>query len=186
MFEELAVSGAFAIRPARRGDERGHFARTWCRAEMAERGLVDRIEQINTGFSPRRGTLRGLHWQVPPHHEVKVVRCTRGAAFDVVVDLRQGSPTYRQWAGVHLGSDEGVIVYVPEGCAHGYLTLLDATEVEYLTSAMYAPEAARGVRHDDPAFAVDWPAEIVLMSAADRSWPDFADADAVALCGSGA
>lgn len=179
IFEELAVRGAFALRPERRTDDRGYFARLWCQRELAERGLVNHIEQINTGVSPRAGTLRGMHYQLPPHAEVKVARCTRGAAFDVVVDLRRHSPTYRRWAGVTLTPEEGTLVYVPEGCAHGYLTLADDTELIYLTSAPYAPGAARGVRFDDPAFAIEWPAAAGIVSQPDRSWPDFTDAAAV-------
>jgi dTDP-4-dehydrorhamnose 3,5-epimerase len=183
IFEELAVSGAFLIKPERRADERGHFARMWCRQELAARGLVNHVEQINTGFSPKAGTLRGMHYQLPPHAEVKIACCTRGAAFDVVVDLRQGSPTYRRWAGVQLSPVEGSLVYVPEGCAHGYLTLQDDTELVYMTSATYAPGSARGVRHDDAAFGIDWPTAVEVISAADLKWPDHRPGDAVDLAG---
>jgi len=186
IFERLDIAGAYSLTQERRTDDRGYFARTWCREELARHGLVDRIAQINTGFSPKAGTLRGLHWQEPPHAEVKIVSCTRGAAFDVLVDLRRGSPTYRQWVGFELTPDNGRILYCPEGCAHGYLTLHDDTEVSYLTSMSYAAGAARGVRFDDPAFAIDWPAPIHLVSQADRHWPDFGDASAVVLPGAGA
>jgi dTDP-4-dehydrorhamnose 3,5-epimerase len=179
VFEELAVSGAFLMKPERRVDERGYFARVWCRKELGERGLANHIEQINTGFSPKAGTLRGMHYQLPPHAEVKVVRCTRGAAFDVVVDLRRGSPTYGRWAGARLSPAEGALLVVPEGCAHGYLTLEDDTELVYMTSAAYAPGSARGVRHDDTAFGIQWPASIQVISEADRRWPDHQAADAV-------
>lgn len=181
LFEPLAVHGAFKLVPQRRADERGHFARWWCEQELAAQGLLNRIAQINGGFSPRAGTLRGMHLQLPPHAEVKIASCTRGAAFDVVVDLRRGSPTYRRWAGVHLTPENGEQVYVPEGCAHGYLTLADDTELVYLTSAPYAPTAARGVRFDDPAFGIEWPAEVRVISAQDRGWADFTDAAAVDL-----
>lgn len=181
IFEELAVRGAYVLRPERRRDDRGHFARLWCQQELGERGLVRHIEQINSGFSPRAGTLRGMHFQLPPHAEVKLARCTRGAAFDVVLDLRRGSPTYRRWAGVQITAENDEQVYVPEGCAHGYLTLADDTELVYLTSAPYAPAAARGVRFDDPAFGIAWPAEVRVISAQDRGWADFTDAAAVDL-----
>lgn len=182
-FEQLAVDGAFVIRPQRRVDERGHFARMWCRDELTRRGLVGDVIQINTGFSPKAGTLRGMHFQLPPHAEVKIATCTRGAAFDVVVDLRRGSPTFRRWAGVRISPERGELVYVPHGCAHGYLTLEDDTELVYLTSAVYAPAAARGVRHDDPAFGIAWPAPVTIISQPDRGWADFTDDAAVDLTG---
>lgn len=178
-FEELEVAGAYLILQQRRADERGWFARTWCGDTLAKRRLVGRVMQINTGFSPRAHTLRGVHFQTPPHAEVKIVRCTRGAVFDVVVDLRRGSPTYRRWAGRELTPDNGCQLYVPEGCGHGYLTLVPDSEVEYTASHAYAPAAARGVRYDDPAFGIAWPAAPVLISVADRGWPDFTDADAM-------
>jgi len=183
IFEELSVRGAYLIKPELRCDERGHFARLWCQQELGERGLENRIDQINTGFSPATGTLRGMHYQSPPHAEVKVARCTRGAAFDVVIDLRRDSPTYAQWSGVPLTPEDGAMIYVPEGCAHGYLTLADNTELVYLASAPYAPMAARGVRHDDPRFSIRWPAAVRILSEADRSWPDHHPGDAVVLPG---
>jgi dTDP-4-dehydrorhamnose 3,5-epimerase len=185
IFEPLGVAGAFLIRPEPRADERGHFARLWCRQEFAARGLSDRIEQVNAGFSPKAGTLRGMHYQLPPHEEVKIARCTRGAAFDVLVDLRAGSPTYGRWAGAVLTPAVGSMLYVPSGCAHGYLTLEDDTEVVYTTSAAYAPGSARGVRHDDPRFGIEWPGPIRVISEADRSWPDHTDAGAMILPGRG-
>lgn len=183
IFEELSVRGAYLIKPELRTDERGHFARLWCQQELGARGLHNRIDQINTGFSPTAGTLRGMHYQLPPHAEVKIARCTRGVAFDVVVDLRLDSPTYAQWSGVRLDPDGGAMVYVPEGCAHGYLTLADDTELVYTTSAPYAPAAARGVRHDDARFAIQWPGAVRIVSQADRNWPDHRPGDAVVLPG---
>lgn len=171
--EEASVAGAFLIRPQRRADERGFFARMVCEKTLADRGLVGHISQVNTGFSPRQGTLRGMHFQQAPHAEVKIVRCLRGSVFDVVVDLRPDSPTYKQWFGTTLSAENGHLLYAPEGTAHGYLTLEPDTELMYMTSRAYAPEAARGVRHDDPAFGIQWPAEIALVSQADQSWPDF-------------
>jgi dTDP-4-dehydrorhamnose 3,5-epimerase len=184
IFEELSVAGAFLIKPERRSDDRGHFARIWCEQELGARQLVNRITQINTGFSPKAGTLRGMHFQLPPHAEVKIARCTRGAAFDVVVDLRRGSASYGHWAGAHIDAAGGAMVYVPEGCAHGYLTLEDDTELVYTTSAMYAPASARGIRHDDARFGIAWPAAVRVISEPDRNWPDHAPADAVVLAGS--
>lgn len=173
LFEEVGVKGAFVITPERRADERGFFARMFCDKELAERGLAVHIRQINTGFSPRSGTLRGLHYQARPHAEIKIVRCVRGAVYDVVVDLRPDSPTFKQWFGVELTAENGCLLYAPEGTAHGYLTLANDTELIYLTSHAYAPQAAHGVRFDDPAFGIEWPAEVRVVSQADRSWPDF-------------
>ena len=179
--EEIDVAGAFIIEPEKRTDDRGFFARVWCEAELKQRGLAGHISQINTGFSPKAGTLRGMHLQFPPHAEVKIARCTRGAAFDVVVDLRRGSPTYRRWAGVKMTPENARMVYVPEGCAHGYLTLANDTELVYTTTHTYAAAAARGVRFDDPAFGIVWPAPMQVISQADRSWPDFDDSAAVVM-----
>lgn len=181
IFESTAVDGAFVVRPEPRTDDRGHFARLWCSEEFGARGLVDHIVQLNAGFSHKAGTLRGMHYQLPPHAEVKLARCTRGAVFDVVIDLRRGSPTFRRWAGVTLTPDNGAMMYVPEGCAHGYITLEDNSELTYATSQTYAPASARGVRYDDPAFALDWPRAATVVSAADLGWPDFDDSAAVVL-----
>jgi dTDP-4-dehydrorhamnose 3,5-epimerase len=142
----------------------------WCDQEFRANGLLADIAQINTGYSPRRGTLRGMHYQLAPYREVKVVRCLRGSVFDVVVDLRPESPTHRRWMGVELTAENGRMLYIPEGCAHGYLTLDDSTELMYLTSQPYAADAATGVRFDDPAFGIEWPAEAQLISQADRDW----------------
>lgn len=174
-FIETNVAGAWILEPEPRRDERGHFARLWCAEELAARGLDSRVAQVNTGVSPRRGTLRGLHFQAAPHAEVKLARCVRGAAFDVVVDLRPGSPTFRRWHGVELTGENARQLYVPEGCAHGYLTLADDTEVIYMTSRPYAPAAAGGVRFDDPAFGIAWPLVPQVISAADRGWPLFGE-----------
>jgi dTDP-4-dehydrorhamnose 3,5-epimerase len=171
-FTATGISGAWLIEPEPRHDERGHFARMWCAEELAGQGLHGRFAQINTGFSPRAGTLRGLHWQMAPHAEVKIARCLRGAAFDVLVDLRPDSPNYLDWRGYILTPDDGRLLYVPEGCAHGYLTLADHTELMYMTSAAYAPASACGMRWDDPAVGIQWPAPVTVISQADRSWPD--------------
>jgi dTDP-4-dehydrorhamnose 3,5-epimerase len=131
------------------------------------------VSQINTAFSRRAGTLRGMHYQLAPHAENKFVRCTRGALYDVALDLRPESPTFKAWFGVELTAEDGRMLWIPEGCAHGYQTLSDATELLYLTSRAYEPAQARGVRYDDPAFGVAWPLEVRVISDADRGWPDF-------------
>ncbi|MEL7186311.1 MAG: dTDP-4-dehydrorhamnose 3,5-epimerase family protein, partial [Pseudomonadota bacterium] len=167
-FTETPVSGAYVIDVNRIGDERGYFGRLWCENELREQGLVSHIRQSNVGFSPQAGTLRGLHYQKPPHEEVKIVRCTRGSVFDVVVDLRPESPTFRAWHGLELNPDNGSMLYVPEGCATGYLTLEDDSEIYYNTTEFYAPDSATGIRHDDAAFGIEWPGEIRVQSDADR------------------
>jgi dTDP-4-dehydrorhamnose 3,5-epimerase len=173
LFAQTHIDGVFLIEPERRTDERGFFARMFCEKELADRGLVGSICQMNTGFSPRAGTLRGVHYQEAPHTEVKIMRCLRGAVYDVVVDLRPKSPTFKRWFGTELTADNGRLLYAPEGTAHGYLTLADDTELMYMTSRPYASQAARGVRFDDPAFAINWPAAPSIVSKVDKSWPDF-------------
>jgi dTDP-4-dehydrorhamnose 3,5-epimerase len=171
-FSPTPLVGAWIIDLDRREDERGYFARTWCAQELADRGLDTHIAQSNTGFSPKSGTLRGLHYQRDPHAEVKIVRVARGAAFDVIVDLRPGSQTYCQWFGLELDAAAGRALYVPEGFAHGYQTLAPDTELVYSASKPYAPKHATGVRYDDPRLGIRWPIPIAMISAADRSWPD--------------
>ncbi len=173
LFAETTVAGGFAIALEPVQDERGFFARSWCRQQLASRGLCDRVVQINTALNPREGTLRGLHYQEAPFCEVKVVSCNRGAIFDVLVDLRPQSATFLKWHGEILSADNFRALYVPEGCAHGYLTLESDSVVTYLTSESYVPTAARGVRFDDRAFGIEWPREVRVISAADRGWPDF-------------
>ncbi len=170
-FTPGSIAGAWIIDLERRRDERGWFARTWCEQEFAAQGLSTRVAQVNSGFSPRAGTLRGLHYQVAPHDEVKVMRCTRGAVYDVVLDLRPESATHRQWMGVELSAGNGRTLYAPQGCAHGYLTLEPDTELMYSSSHPYAPGSARGVRYDDPAFGIAWPAPVAVISGQDRQWP---------------
>ena len=140
---------------------------------MAEHGLDSEIAQVNTSFSRSRGTLRGLHFQIAPHRESKLVRCTRGAIFDVIVDLRPESPTFRQWFGAELSADNHVALYSPKGFAQGFITLQDDTEITYFASDSYAPGTDRGVRWDDPQFGIRWPLQPVVMSDKDRQWPDF-------------
>jgi len=155
-------------------DERGFFARAWCQREFAEHGLNPRLVQCNISYNPRRGTLRGMHYQAVPHSEAKLVRCTRGAIYDVIVDLRSDSPSYLRHFGVDLTAEGREMLYVPEGVAHGFLTLEDETEVFYQMSEFYAPEAARGVRWNDPAFGIRWPIEVAVISPRDAAYPDFA------------
>jgi dTDP-4-dehydrorhamnose 3,5-epimerase len=170
-FEPLALGGAFLVKPARLEDDRGFFARTWCAREFADHGLDPWLAQTSISFSKARGTLRGLHYQAPPHAETKLVRCTRGAVFDVIVDLRPTSSTYLRHDAVTLTEQSRDAIYVPKGCAHGFLTLEDETEVLYQMSTPHAPGAARGVRWDDPAFRIAWPLAPDVIAERDRTWP---------------
>jgi dTDP-4-dehydrorhamnose 3,5-epimerase len=168
------LPGAYLIAPERHCDARGFVARTWCAAELSAKGLNTQIAQCCVAYNPRRGTLRGMHYQVAPCEEVKLVRCTRGQVYDVLVDLRPQSPTYRQWTAAILSADNGLMFYVPQGVAHGYETLDDETELFYQISAPYAPRLARGVRWDDRAFNIDWPLrDNLILSERDASYPDF-------------
>jgi len=174
IFRETKIAGVFEIQIEPKTDERGFFARTWCREEFEAHGLNERLAQCSISFNPRKGTLRGMHYQVAPYEETKLVRCTRGAIYDVVVDLRPQSSTFRNWIAVVLTSENCSMVYVPKGCAHGFLTLEDATEVFYQISETYNLESARGVRWNDPAFGIAWPEKITLISARDQNYPSFA------------
>ncbi len=167
------LDGAWVVELERFPDQRGSFARVWCAREFAERGLETRIAQINSSRSQRRGTLRGMHRQLAPHAESKLVRCTSGALYDVIIDLRPDSATYTKWFGVELSADNDRMLLVPAGFAHGFVTLTHDTEVTYLVSEFYAPEAEAGVRWDDPAFGIEWPVPVEVLSEKDRSWPDF-------------
>jgi len=174
IFHETEIPGAFTIDLERREDERGFFARAWCVEEFAAHGLSTRLAQANLSFNRSAGILRGMHFQRAPHEEAKLVRCTRGAIFDVIVDLRPESPAYRRWIGVELTAENRRALYVPEGCAHGYQTLADGTEALYLVSEAYAPDSEGGVRWDDPAFGIEWPhADNRSLSSRDATWPDF-------------
>lgn len=165
---------ACIIELQRQEDARGFFARTFCQDEFAAHGLNPHLVQCNVSFNIGKGTLRGMHYQDKPHEEAKLVRCTRGAIFDVIVDIRADAPTYRQWVGVELTADNRKMLYIPEGCAHGFQTLEDNCEVFYQMSEMYRPECARGVRWNDPAFAISWPLPDPIISARDAEYPDFA------------
>jgi dTDP-4-dehydrorhamnose 3,5-epimerase len=167
-----ALSGAYVIEQERHADERGWFARTWCRQEFAQAGLESALVQCSASYTQRRGTVRGLHYQAPPFAEVKLVRCPRGALFDVAVDLRPGSPTFARWIGVELTPENGRMLYIPRGFAHGFMTLVDATEVAYQMSASYSPQDARAVRWSDPLVGVQWPRPIEVISPRDRDCPD--------------
>jgi len=171
VFTETPLKGAYLVDVERRVDSRGFFGRAWCQQEFEGQKLTAHLTQANIGFSEKRGTLRGMHYQATPYQEVKLVRCTMGAIYDVIIDLRPDSPSYRQWFGVELTAETRRMLYVPEGCAHGYQTLADASEVFYQTSQFYSPEWARGVRYDDPQFGISWPTEVRTISDADSNWP---------------
>jgi dTDP-4-dehydrorhamnose 3,5-epimerase len=174
IFTPTELADAYVVDLEPRSDERGFFARAWCEREFEEHGLSTRISQCNISFNRHRSTLRGLHYQAAPHAEVKLIRCTRGAVYDVIVDLRPDSPTWKRWLGIELTAENRRALYVPEGFAHGYQTLVDDTETLYQVSAPYAPDAEGGVRFDDPLFSIDWPdPEGALLSDKDRSWPDY-------------
>jgi dTDP-4-dehydrorhamnose 3,5-epimerase len=173
------LAGAWLIDIEPRKDERGFFARTWCRQELSAQGLDTEIAQESLSFSRRRGTVRGLHFQRPPHDETKIARCVRGAVFDVIVDLRPGAATYLGWQGFELTADNRRAIYIPKGFAHGFQTLTDDAEVAYQISAFYAPEAAAGYRYDDAAFGVVWPLPVAVISKHDLGWPAFKPANPV-------
>lgn len=172
-FAETKLSGAYIIDIERKKDPRGFFARAWCRDEFHALGLNTTIAQLNVGFSDARGTLRGMHYQRAPWAEVKFVRCTLGAVYDVIIDLRVDSPTHRQWLGVELTQDNHRLLYVPEGFAHGYVTLVDNTEICYQTTQFFSKEHATGVRYDDPAFGIVWPVQATVISQQDQTWPAY-------------
>lgn len=171
IFNETKLKGACTIDLEKRADDRGFFARGWCRKEFAAHGIQVDILQGNVSWNPVKGTLRGMHWQVAPHEEGKLVRCVRGRIYDAIVDIRPGSPTQWQWIGVELSSENFRMLWVPPGFAHGFQTLEDNCEVNYLVSAAYSPEASRGLRFDDPAIGIAWPLPVTKISDADRGWP---------------
>ena len=173
IFTQTALPGVFVVEPERHADDRGFFARTYCADAFRANGLDPRVAQCSTSLNAQAGTLRGLHYQREPYGEAKLVRCTMGALFDVGVDLRPDSPTYCRWVGVELTAENRRMLYVPKGCAHGFLTLVDATAVSYQISEPYRPEAGAGVRWDDPAFGVGWPFAPTSMADRDASYPDY-------------
>jgi dTDP-4-dehydrorhamnose 3,5-epimerase len=172
-FHGTKLQGVFEIRIEPLRDERGFFARSWCQAEFKAHGLNPALVQCNISFNGRKGTLRGMHYQLAPYAEAKLIRCTRGAIYDVIVDLRRESPTFKQWVSVVLTAEKRNMAYVPEDCAHGFLTLEDDTEVLYQMSQFFSAESARGARWDDPAFQIAWPHEIAVISERDKNYPDF-------------
>ncbi|NWF79391.1 MAG: dTDP-4-dehydrorhamnose 3,5-epimerase [Chloroflexi bacterium] len=173
IFIETELKGAHIIELERREDNRGFFARTWCQQEFAAHGLAAHIVQVNLSYNHTRGTLRGMHFQTAPYAEAKLVRAVRGAIYDVIIDLRPDSPTYKRWIGVELTADNHRALYVPEGFAHGFQTLEDHTDVLYAMSAFHTPFAASGLRYNDPAFAITWPLPVSVISERDTSWADF-------------
>jgi dTDP-4-dehydrorhamnose 3,5-epimerase len=172
-FVETNISGAWAIEPSPHQDDRGRFMRAWCARDFEAHGIKFFPVQANLGFSKKAGTVRGMHFQTTPALEAKLVRCTRGAIFDVLIDLREGSKTYGDWFGVELSAENGQMLYVPEHCAHGCQTLVDGSEVYYMASEFFTPSAVRGVKFDDPAFGIKWPLAATSVSDQDRNWPSF-------------
>ena len=173
IIEPTPIAGAYTIGIEPIADARGFFARTWCRREIEQLGLCADIAQCSISVNLRKGTLRGMHLQGPPHEETKIVRCVKGAIFDVVLDLRRDSPTFLRWHGVELSSANRLALYIPAGCAHGFQTLEDDCEVAYQISEFYHPECSRPVRWNDRAFGIEWPLPVTVMSAADQTYPDF-------------
>jgi dTDP-4-dehydrorhamnose 3,5-epimerase len=180
IFAATGLEDAWLIDIEPREDERGFFARTWCRQELAAHGLDIELAQESLSFNRHRGTLRGLHFQRSPHEETKIVRCTRGAIFDVIVDLRPRSPTYLRWQGFELTAENRRAIYIPKGFAHGFQSLTDDTEIAYQISEFYAPQTAGGCRYDDPAFGIAWPLPVTVIGDRDLGWPAF-EADAVSV-----
>jgi dTDP-4-dehydrorhamnose 3,5-epimerase len=178
-FTPTNIRNAFIIEIEKHSDERGFFSRAWCTREFEARNLNPSLVQANVVMSNKRGTLRGLHYQRAPWEEAKAFRCIKGSVFDVILDLRRDSPSYMQWLGVELHADEYRMLYVPEGCAHGYQALTDEAVALYHVSQFYSPESERGVRFDDPAFGVKWPIEPPIISQKDRSWPDYLSQNSV-------
>jgi dTDP-4-dehydrorhamnose 3,5-epimerase len=172
IFTQTELKGAYIIELEKLEDERGYFARSWCQREFEAQGLDTRLVQCNISLSRKKGTLRGIHFQLPPFTETKLVRCTRGALFDVIIDLRPDSPSFLKWIGVELTALNGKMMYVPKGFAHGFQTLEDDTEVFYQMSEFYAPDYARGVRWNDPLLRIRWPGEVTIISAKDQTYQD--------------
>ena len=172
-FVETPLRGAYLIDLEKHGDERGFFARAFCRNEFSETGLCDSFVQVNNSLTAVKGTLRGMHYQLPPAAETKIVRCIRGAFWDVILDLRDGSATFGQWFGAELTSENRRMMYAPRGFAHGFITLTDGVEAFYFVDEFYAPQHERGIRWNDPKFNIKWPVEPMVISQKDENWPDF-------------
>ncbi|MDG1279235.1 MAG: dTDP-4-dehydrorhamnose 3,5-epimerase [Algoriphagus sp.] len=173
IFTETELKGAFILEIKKLEDERGFFGRSWCAKELAAHGLKHDIKQANTSLSLKKGTIRGMHYQNDPFQETKLIRCTRGAIYDVIIDLRKNSPTYKQWVGVELTQDNYKMLYVPEDFAHGFITLEDNCEVSYLVTQFYTPGAEAGIRWDDPEFKIEWPMNPEVISEKDRNHPNY-------------
>jgi dTDP-4-dehydrorhamnose 3,5-epimerase len=173
IFTETRLKGAFIIEIKQISDERGFFGRSWCKREMEDHGLNGNVVQSNTSFSKAKGTIRGMHYQKHPYEETKLMRCTKGAIYDVIIDLRKDSPTFKQWIGVELTEDNYKMLYVPEKFAHGFITLTDNSEVTYLVTQFYTPGAEAGIRFDDSNFNIEWPVPVNVVSDKDKEHPDF-------------
>jgi dTDP-4-dehydrorhamnose 3,5-epimerase len=174
IFKETKLPGAYLIELEKIEDERGFFARAWCRKELETHGLASSPAQMNLSRTKLRGTIRGLHYQAPPHAETKLLHCVRGSIYDVIIDLRPDSPSYNEWMAIELTSSEHRMLYVPKGFAHGFQALEDDVEVLYVVSEFYSPGNERGIRYNDPAFNICWPLDVRSVSEKDRRWPDFA------------
>lgn len=172
ILQPTPIPDAYLIELEQHSDERGSFARLWCIEELKAQGIDVTFVQANASFSEHRGTMRGLHYQRAPYREAKLIHCTRGAIFDVLVDMRPRSDAYLHWFGAELSAENRRQMFVPEGCAHGYLTLTDGAEVEYVVSSPYRPSAETGIRYDDPTLGIQWPVPVTVVSPKDRSWPD--------------
>lgn len=172
-FIETPLKGAYLIELEKRGDNRGFFARFFCENEFGQQGLITRFVQINNSLTGKKGTLRGMHYQLQPDAEVKVVRCIKGALYDAILDLRPDSPTFGKSFGAELNEENRTMMYVPKGFAHGFVTLTDDTEALYLVSSSYSPSLERGIRYNDPRFAINWPVTPTEVSEKDAKWPDF-------------
>src|SRR2546423_3187290 len=175
IFKETKLQGAFIVEPDRFEDERGFFARSWSEREFAEHELDSRVVECSISFNRKCGTLRGMHYQTAPYGQVKLVRCTMGSVYDVIIDLRKGSPTFKQWVCAELSAENRRMLYVPKDFAHGFQTLEDETEVFYQMSDVYAPESGNGVRWNDPEFRIQWPEGVRIILERDRNFPDFTE-----------
>ncbi|MFN8445485.1 MAG: dTDP-4-dehydrorhamnose 3,5-epimerase [Caldilineaceae bacterium] len=172
IFHATPLKGAYQIELEKISDERGYFARAWAMQEFLDHGLEATLSQCNTSFNHKRGTVRGMHYQLPPHGEVKLVRCTSGAIFDVMIDLRPDSPSFLRWIGAELSAENGRMLYIPQGFAHGFQALSDGAEIFYMNSAAFEPAAQRGARWNDALFAIDWPLPVSMINQRDANYPD--------------
>jgi dTDP-4-dehydrorhamnose 3,5-epimerase len=172
-FNETKLKGAFVVEIEKLADDRGFFARSWCQKEFEAQGLTSGVLQANVSYNRKKGTLRGMHYQIAPYQECKLIRCTRGAIYDVIIDLRTDSETFKHWTALELTADNYTMFYVPEDFAHGFITLVDNTEITYQVSQFYTPGCEKGIRFNDPTFNIEWPLDVSVISDKDRNWPDF-------------